>query len=84
VTTSERVSRLRALVAQLERLASSPARDTLISDARGRVVDLETGRPMSSAWGSADAAGSRERSHHDDTDSDDDRNASRHLASLLQ
>ncbi len=38
-----RVERLRALVAQIELLPASPARDRMLSEFRSRAVDIDTG-----------------------------------------
>jgi hypothetical protein len=43
MSAGERLKRLRDLVDRLERLPASPERDRLLADARGRVVDVDTG-----------------------------------------
>jgi hypothetical protein len=56
--TDGRVKRLKELVHQLEKLPASPDRDRVLSEARSRAVDLETGvtpRAMLPVWEPAPA-----------------------------
>ena len=45
----QRIARLRALAAQVERLPRSKERDALLLEIRARAVDAETG-PAPSSW----------------------------------
>jgi hypothetical protein len=42
-----RLKRLRALIAQLERLPATAERDRMLREVRGRLVDVDTGTPPS-------------------------------------
>jgi hypothetical protein len=49
VAVDRRLTRLRAVIAHLERLPDSPRREWMLEEARARMVDVETGeatRPM--------------------------------------
>jgi hypothetical protein len=43
VSTDDRLTRLRALIARLERLPASPESEWMLREARARMVDVETG-----------------------------------------
>ena len=59
MTPRDRIARLRELIAHLERLPTTPSRDSLILQARGRVVAVETGDAVRDVWSAARGGGLR-------------------------
>jgi hypothetical protein len=75
MTTRERISRLRGLIAALERLPKTPARDSLLAEARTRVVAAETGAFTRDGWSSARAGRARSGARGHDQDRNDEQAA---------